>query len=199
VIKPRVFEFFPAPREPGATTDPQRSADYFNWYLDLWPRAELLGYEGIFFSEHHFGPAYSPAPNLLIAQVALKRRTIRLGVMGLVLPYHQPWKIVEEIGMLDHLTQGRLEIGTAAGIPQETGERHSRRFPGQTGCHASRQILAFRRVAPGAAADTAPGAALVGDGRQQGFGAQGGAPRRQDLHRVSPARPGRLDLRRLPR
>jgi alkanesulfonate monooxygenase SsuD/methylene tetrahydromethanopterin reductase-like flavin-dependent oxidoreductase (luciferase family) len=72
VIKPWVFEFFPAPREPGATTDPQRSADYFNWYLDLWPRAELLGYEGIFFSEHHFGPAYSPAPNLLIAQVALK-------------------------------------------------------------------------------------------------------------------------------
>jgi len=119
VIKPWVFEFFPAPREPDAITDPQRSADYFNWYLDLWPRAEPLGYEGIFFSEHHFGPAYSPAPNLLIAQVALKTRTIRLGVMGLVLPYHQPWKIVEEIGMLDHLTQGRLEIGTAAGIPQE--------------------------------------------------------------------------------
>jgi hypothetical protein len=41
-----VFEFFPAPREPGATNDLQRSADYFNWYLDLWPRAELLGYEG---------------------------------------------------------------------------------------------------------------------------------------------------------
>jgi alkanesulfonate monooxygenase SsuD/methylene tetrahydromethanopterin reductase-like flavin-dependent oxidoreductase (luciferase family) len=122
VIRPWVFEFFPAPREPGATADPQRSADYFNWYLDLWPRAEELGYEGIFFSEHHFGPAYSPSPNLLIAQVAPKTRTIRLGVMGLVLPYHHPWKIVEEIGMLDHLTQGRLEIGTAAGIPQEMAQ-----------------------------------------------------------------------------
>jgi alkanesulfonate monooxygenase SsuD/methylene tetrahydromethanopterin reductase-like flavin-dependent oxidoreductase (luciferase family) len=42
-------------------------------------------------------------------------RTIRLGVMGLVLPYHQPWKIVEEIGMLDHLTQGRLEQRTRRG------------------------------------------------------------------------------------
>jgi alkanesulfonate monooxygenase SsuD/methylene tetrahydromethanopterin reductase-like flavin-dependent oxidoreductase (luciferase family) len=119
VIKPWIFEFFPAPREPGATEDPQRSADYFDWYLDLWPQAESLGYEGIFFSEHHFGPAYSPCPNLLIAQVALRTRTIRLGVMGLVLPYHQPWTVLEEIGMLDHLTQGRLEIGTAAGIPQE--------------------------------------------------------------------------------
>ena len=42
--------------------------------------------------------------------------------MGMVLPYHQPWKIVEEIGMLDHLTGGRLEIGTAAGIPQEMAQ-----------------------------------------------------------------------------
>jgi len=122
MIKPWIFEFFPAPREPGVTDDPQRSADYFSWYLDLWPLAEPLGYEGIFFSEHHFGLAYSPCPNLLIAQVALRTRTIRLGVMGLVLPYHQPWKIVEEIGMLDHLTQGRLEIGTAAGIPQEMAQ-----------------------------------------------------------------------------
>ena len=39
--------------------------------------------------------------------------------MGMVLPYHQPWRIVEEIGMLDHLTNGRLEIGTSAGIPDE--------------------------------------------------------------------------------
>ncbi len=122
MIKPWVFEFFPAPREPGATEDPQQSAGYFNWYLDLWPRAEPLGFEGIFFSEHHFGLAYSPCPNLLIAQVAARTRTIRLGVMGVVLPYHQPWKVVEEIGMLDHLTQGRLEIGTAAGIPQEMAQ-----------------------------------------------------------------------------
>jgi alkanesulfonate monooxygenase SsuD/methylene tetrahydromethanopterin reductase-like flavin-dependent oxidoreductase (luciferase family) len=122
VIKPWIFEFFPAPRDAGAASDPDRSADHFNWYLDLWPRAEPLGYEGIFFSEHHFGPAYSPAPNLLIAQMALKTKTIRLGVMGMVLPYHAPWTIVEEIGMLDHLTGGRLEIGTASGIPQEMAQ-----------------------------------------------------------------------------
>ncbi|HEY1932468.1 MAG TPA: LLM class flavin-dependent oxidoreductase [Acetobacteraceae bacterium] len=119
MIRSWIFEFFPAPHEPGAADDPQSSAAHFNWYLDLWPRAETLGFDGIFFSEHHFGPAYSPAPNLLIAQMGLRTRTIRLGVMGMVLPYHQPWRIVEEIGMLDHLTQGRLEIGTSAGIPQE--------------------------------------------------------------------------------
>jgi alkanesulfonate monooxygenase SsuD/methylene tetrahydromethanopterin reductase-like flavin-dependent oxidoreductase (luciferase family) len=39
--------------------------------------------------------------------------------MGVVLPYYHPTRVVEEIGMLDHLTGGRLEIGTAIGVPQE--------------------------------------------------------------------------------
>jgi alkanesulfonate monooxygenase SsuD/methylene tetrahydromethanopterin reductase-like flavin-dependent oxidoreductase (luciferase family) len=42
--------------------------------------------------------------------------------MGMVVPYYQPWRIVEEIGMLDHLTGGRLEIGTSAGIPNEMAQ-----------------------------------------------------------------------------
>lgn len=119
MIKSWVFEFFASPPELASKFDRQISADYFNDHLALWPRAEALGFEGIFFSEHHFGGAYSPSPNLLIAHVAAHTRTLRLGVMGMVLPYHQPWRIVEEIGMLDHITGGRLEVGTSAGIPNE--------------------------------------------------------------------------------
>jgi alkanesulfonate monooxygenase SsuD/methylene tetrahydromethanopterin reductase-like flavin-dependent oxidoreductase (luciferase family) len=37
----------------------------------------------------------------------------------MVLPLYQPWRVLEEIGMLDHLTGGRLEIGCASGVPQE--------------------------------------------------------------------------------
>ncbi len=120
MIRPWVFEFFHAPGKPGETAfDPVRSKAYFDWYVDLWVSTERLGFEGIFFSEHHFGPAYSPSPNLLIAAIAGRTKKLRLGVMGMVLAYHQPWRIVEELGMLDHLTGGRLEIGTSAGIPQE--------------------------------------------------------------------------------
>ena len=39
--------------------------------------------------------------------------------MGMVLPLYQPVARPEEIGMLDHLTGGRLEIGCASGVPQE--------------------------------------------------------------------------------
>jgi len=119
MIKPWIFEFFAAPRDLLDQFDPKASQRYFDAYLELWASAEPAGFEGIFFSEHHFGVAYSPSPNLLIANVALRTRKLRLGTLGMVPPYHAPWRLVEEIGMLDHLTGGRLEIGTAAGIPNE--------------------------------------------------------------------------------
>jgi alkanesulfonate monooxygenase SsuD/methylene tetrahydromethanopterin reductase-like flavin-dependent oxidoreductase (luciferase family) len=121
LIKPWIFEFFFAPGEHGKPQDvtPEVAAAHFQKYLQLWQRAEPLGFEGIFFSEHHFGRAYSPSPNLIIANMATRTKTLRLGTMGMVLPYYDPWRVVEEIGMLDHLTNGRLEIGTASGIPQE--------------------------------------------------------------------------------
>lgn len=119
MIKPWVFEFFPELIDPSGDVDPKAVEKYFNTYLDIWTRAEALGFEGIFFSEHHFGGAYGASPNLLVAAMAGRTKTMRLGVMGVVVPYYQPWRIFEEIGMLDHLTNGRLEIGTAVGIPQE--------------------------------------------------------------------------------
>jgi alkanesulfonate monooxygenase SsuD/methylene tetrahydromethanopterin reductase-like flavin-dependent oxidoreductase (luciferase family) len=119
MIKSWIFEFFPTPHALTEHFDPAASQRYFNAYLDLWESAEPAGFDGIFFSEHHFGASYSPSPNLLIPSVAVRTKTIRLGVLGVVPPYHSPWQLVEEIGMLDHLTGGRLEIGTAVGIPQE--------------------------------------------------------------------------------
>lgn len=133
MIKAWGFEFFPAPegliasydptksdeRAQKQDIDPRKSMEYFNFYLDLWARAEPLGFDGLFLSEHHFGGGYSPSPNLLLPVIAQRTKTLRLGVMGMVVPYHNPWRLVEEIGMLDNLTGGRLEIGTSAGIPAE--------------------------------------------------------------------------------
>jgi len=119
MIRPWVFEFFPELNDPAKSADPKLVTNYFNTYLDMWTRDEARGFEGIFFSEHHFVSAYGASPNLLIASVAQRTRTLRLGVMGVVTPYYQPWRVYEEIAMLDHLTGGRIEIGTAVGIPHE--------------------------------------------------------------------------------
>ncbi|MBX9840300.1 MAG: LLM class flavin-dependent oxidoreductase [Xanthobacteraceae bacterium] len=119
MIRPWVFEFFPELNNEGGGAAAPAAGDYCRRYLDLWKRDEELGFEGIFFSEHHFGGSFSPSPNLLIAATAARTSRIRLGVMALVVPYYTPARIVEEIGMLDHISGGRLEIGTGIGVPQE--------------------------------------------------------------------------------
>ena len=116
-IKPWIFEFLYALADQGA--EAQAPSAVFDKAIALWKRLDELGFEGIFFSEHHFGLSYSPSPNLLIAAVARSTTRLRLGTMGVVLPLYQPWRVLEEIGMLDHLTGGRLEIGCASGVPQE--------------------------------------------------------------------------------
>jgi alkanesulfonate monooxygenase SsuD/methylene tetrahydromethanopterin reductase-like flavin-dependent oxidoreductase (luciferase family) len=119
VIKPWLFEFLYAPGVPGEDVSPDVATAVFDQGIAHWQHIERLGFEGIFFSEHHFGVSYSPSPNLLIATIARSTKRLRLGTMGVVLPLYQPWRVLEEIGMLDHLTGGRLEIGCAAGVPQE--------------------------------------------------------------------------------
>src|SRR5262245_21311686 len=119
MIKPWTFEFLYAPGALGEEVAPEAATAVFEAGVALWQRIEQVGFEGIFFSEQHFGLSYSPSPNLLIAAAARSTERLRLGTMGMVLPLYQPWRVLEEIGMLDHLTGGRLEIGCASGVPQE--------------------------------------------------------------------------------
>lgn len=96
--------------------DVQNCSREYAWHSDLWARAEQLGFHGIFFSEHHFSGARAiPAPGLFAAFVAARTQRLRIGVLGWVLPLWQPWRFLEEVAVLDHLTQGRLEVGVARG------------------------------------------------------------------------------------
>lgn len=119
MISPWVFEFFHELTNPEPSTDRHAIRAHFEWYLDLWTKMEPRGFEGIFFSEHHFGAAYSPSPNLAIAAMAGRTTTLRLGSLGAVSTHTTPWRVAEEFAMLDHLTGGRLEMGVVAGIPPE--------------------------------------------------------------------------------
>jgi alkanesulfonate monooxygenase SsuD/methylene tetrahydromethanopterin reductase-like flavin-dependent oxidoreductase (luciferase family) len=115
MVKVWGFEFFLATEG----LEGKDLVDYFDFYVDLWVRAEQLGYDGVLLSEHHFGGGYSPSPNLLIPMIAKRTTNLRLGIMGMVAPYHNAWRLAEEAGMLDVITNGRFEFGTSAGIPSE--------------------------------------------------------------------------------
>jgi alkanesulfonate monooxygenase SsuD/methylene tetrahydromethanopterin reductase-like flavin-dependent oxidoreductase (luciferase family) len=72
--------------------------------------------------EHYFHPygGYSPNPIVFLAAAAMKSRKARL-VTGAVLPvFNHPLKIAGEIGMVDAISNGRLECGFArAFLPHE--------------------------------------------------------------------------------
>ena len=78
--------------------------------------AEALGWDGFFFTEHHFDAwSLAPSPNLLLAALAMKTRKMRLGTGVHILPVHDPVRLAEEAGMLDVMSGGRLEVGLGRG------------------------------------------------------------------------------------
>src|SRR5262249_60088271 len=109
MIKPWIFEFLYAPGALGEEVGPQTATTVFDSGVALWQRIDRLGFEGIFFSEHHFGLSYSPSPNLLIAAIARSTERLRLCTMGIVLPLYPPWRALEELGLRDHPTGGPRE------------------------------------------------------------------------------------------
>jgi len=88
---------------------------------------EPLGFDSIWTVEHHFTP-YTMVPNPLQFLTYMAGRTERVdfGTMVVVLPWHDPIRVAEEIAMLDLLAQGRrvtLGFGRGAGKVEFEGFR----------------------------------------------------------------------------
>jgi len=85
--------------------------------------AEALGYNRIWFAEHHnFRGIASAATSLVIGYVAEAKKTIRVGAGGIMLPNHSPYVIAEQFGTLAHLYPNRIDLGLgrAPGTDQHT-------------------------------------------------------------------------------
>src|SRR5882672_6342176 len=78
--------------------------------------AERLGFHSIFLVEHHFtGAGQLSASLTLLAYLAARTRTIRLGTAVVVLPWHNPVLLAEQAATVDLLSGGRLEFGVGKG------------------------------------------------------------------------------------
>ena len=110
-------QFFPC-----VGPDEVSASAYFNDALDLAALADTLGYEHVRIVEHYFHPygGYSPNPLLFLAAASQRTKRVRL-ITGAVLPiFNHPLKLAGEIGMLDAISKGRVEIGFArAFLPHE--------------------------------------------------------------------------------
>src|SRR3979409_614010 len=89
--------------EPGRTDVAVVSDD-----LAMGDLAEPLGFDSLFALEHHFtGYAMSPSPLQLLSYYAGRTKRIHLGPSVIVIPWHDPIRIAEQIALLDVLSGGR--------------------------------------------------------------------------------------------
>lgn len=104
--------------------------------IDLAQHVDRLGYVRYWLAEHHNLPSVaSPAPDLMIGQIAAATQRIRVGSGGVMLPNHAPLVIAERFKMLEALFPGRIDLGLgrAPGTDGATAHALRRRLDGREG------------------------------------------------------------------
>ena len=96
----------------GAVGDSQAYDDFIRYVV----RADELGYAGTFLVEHHFtGLGQVSASLNLLSYLAARTTNIRLGTAVVVLPWHNPVLLAEQVATIDLLSGGRVDFGVGKG------------------------------------------------------------------------------------
>ncbi|TPE46263.1 LLM class flavin-dependent oxidoreductase [Pontibacter mangrovi] len=111
------------------------ASDSFKTSLDLAQHVEDWGYKRYWLAEHHnMAGIASSATVVLIGHIAGGTKTIRVGSGGIMLPNHAPLVVAEQIGTLESLHPGRIDLGLgrAPGTDQLTAMALRRDLQGNT-------------------------------------------------------------------
>jgi alkanesulfonate monooxygenase SsuD/methylene tetrahydromethanopterin reductase-like flavin-dependent oxidoreductase (luciferase family) len=98
---------------------PEDESRIFHNALEQIELADRLGYDYVFFTEHHFLEEYchSSSPEVILAAAAARTKNIRLGHGIVQMPpaINHPARVAERISSLDIVSNGRVEFGTGEG------------------------------------------------------------------------------------
>lgn len=102
-----------------SVSDSQIYTDFIEYVCE----AEALGFESTFLVEHHFtGLAQISASLNFLTFLAAKTSTMRLGTAVVVLPWHNPVLLAEQVATLDLVSNGRFDFGIGRGYRQNEFE-----------------------------------------------------------------------------
>lgn len=100
---------------------PLSMTDVYAATLEQTVLADRLGFDHVWFTEHHFlADGYLPAFQPLAGAIAARTERIRISTDIALLPLYHPIRLAEELAVLDHLSRGRMELGIGMGyVPEE--------------------------------------------------------------------------------
>ncbi len=94
-------------------------AEILNNARDIAIYCDKNNWNSIWFTEHHFnheGMESQPNPLMMCTDVAARTKQIRLGQACNVITFWNPIRLAEDIAALDHLSNGRVEVGIGRGV-----------------------------------------------------------------------------------
>jgi alkanesulfonate monooxygenase SsuD/methylene tetrahydromethanopterin reductase-like flavin-dependent oxidoreductase (luciferase family) len=92
------------------------SEEIYRRAVEITQAADELGFQNMWLAEHHFSNyGYSSRPLQTVVHLADKTKRIRVGIAVIILPFHHPVIVAEEITTADVLTGGRLDVGLGRG------------------------------------------------------------------------------------
>lgn len=98
-------------------------AEHFEARLRLAEAYDAHGFHCYHVAEHHGTPlGLAPSPGILFAALSQRTRRILFGPLVYLLPLYHPLRLIEEVAMLDALSNGRFQLGLGRGVsPIELG------------------------------------------------------------------------------
>ena len=113
--------------------EPQQGLSYLE-QLEIARRAEALGFEGLFRSDHYQsfpGPSGMPTTDAwtVLAGLARETRTISLGALVSPVTFRLPGNFAKVVMTAHEMSGGRIEMGIGAGWNEEEHKQHAFPFP----------------------------------------------------------------------
>ena len=114
--------------DPSVVTTGTKPATALRNSIDLAQHVDRLGYVRYWLAEHHnLSSVASPAPDIMIGQIAAVTKTIRVGSGGVMLPNHAPLIVAERFKMLEALFPGRIDLGLGRAPGTDPATAHALR------------------------------------------------------------------------
>lgn len=91
-------------------------AQQYEERLQLMEQADAAGIYSYHVAQHHHSPlCLAPNQSVFLAAAAQRTTRLRFGPLVYILPLHQPIRLIEEVCMVDQLSNGRLDLGVGPG------------------------------------------------------------------------------------